>query len=773
MYSNLNDINSIISDLRHPVIQQLRDALFLVDEKGSILKHWNTSDDLPDSIAAILLEKKIITDIFDFDGIKDLRQLDFSKGSYISYATQDHFLHHIRSIGFYTRQPVVRLTLNPVNGDQFLASVSITKSYKAASDPYGGGLIWINAKNGKIEGISSVIYSSLKSTFPKPYDLLGISAEEIISPTPEEIIKGGLNASPAPSDDRFATIVTGDMFLSRPELFEAEKTMPVSGDDRSLMWENKRGNYDFFRIKTPFAPLSQDFFLEIDFEIVKGRWPLFIFGIRNPYVFPDAYGYTAGYMDNEEIFFFKKEGHKIEDSKISFYENSKSFKVRFIKNGQNIHLRVNGRIVLEYHDIDFIRVEQFYPYVGIRPESALKIKNFSVGYKKRDLKEDVREPVIRLKAKDELYYTIKHINNYNVTSSTSLIRSYALYNVTSFEKEKKQLIAIISESGGGDYSFVGSSSVLNTVRENARTAASSGATILIQGETGTGKEVLARYIHQHSPFAEGPFVKVDCSTLSPTIIESELFGHEKGSFTGASDRRKGRLEEADKGVLFLDEISNLSLDIQAKLLNFLQDFTVTRVGGAKTIKTSLQVVAASNIPLQVLVDKGLFRRDLFYRLNVFSFTLPPLRNRLEDLPVLCETFIRFFAARHNKDIKGIEGNTYRRLFDYSWPGNVRELKNVLQRAVVYCDGGEITDEHLKLADSGISEVHHSSNHYVQSAEKTKRSNKPVEVEKERMEGLISEHKGNISKIAEALGVTRVTVYKLAKKHNIAIDDFRK
>ena len=240
-----------------------------------------------------------------------------------------------------------------------------------------------------------------------------------------------------------------------------------------------------------------------------------------------------------------------------------------------------------------------------------------------------------------------------------------------------------------DHSFgeiVGNSDAIKYVLAKIRQVAPTNSTVLIQGETGTGKELVARAIHNASAQRERPLIKVNCAALSPTLIESELFGHEKGAFTGAAARKLGRFELADGGTIFLDEVGELPLDLQAKLLRVVQEGEFERVGGSRTLKVNVRLITATNRDLKAEVDHGRFREDLWYRLNVFPITVPPLRQRKEDIPLLVEHFVSRSAKRLGKNITSISGRTMQILERHSWPGNVRELANVVERAVIGAHG---------------------------------------------------------------------------------------
>jgi transcriptional regulator with GAF, ATPase, and Fis domain len=214
-------------------------------------------------------------------------------------------------------------------------------------------------------------------------------------------------------------------------------------------------------------------------------------------------------------------------------------------------------------------------------------------------------------------------------------------------------------------------------------------TVLIQGETGTGKELVARYLHQQSRRAQGAFITLNCAALQPNLVESELFGHEAGAFTGATQKRRGRFELADGGTLFLDEVSEIPLELQAKLLRVLQEGQFERVGGARTLSCDVRVIAATNRRLRDALQSGQFRPDLYYRLNVYPIRVPPLRQRREDIPLLVEDFLPRIAQRIGKAIATVPPATMAALQEYDWPGNVRELKNIIERAVITSPGPDL------------------------------------------------------------------------------------
>ena len=254
----------------------------------------------------------------------------------------------------------------------------------------------------------------------------------------------------------------------------------------------------------------------------------------------------------------------------------------------------------------------------------------------------------------------------------------------------RQLVKVnryFSEQDGGDGDLLGRSQSIARLKQLVERVAPTDATVLITGENGTGKEMVARELYRHSPRRNEPYIKVNCAALSENLIESELFGHEKGSFTGATDRREGRFELANRGTLLLDEVSEIPANLQAKLLRVLQEREFERVGGTKTIKVNVRILATSNRDLMPFVEKGQFRSDLYYRLNVFPVHVAPLRERPDDILLLSEAFLRRFARKHGLKIPGFSDNAAAALLAYPWPGNVRELQNTIERAVILSENG--------------------------------------------------------------------------------------
>jgi len=323
-------------------------------------------------------------------------------------------------------------------------------------------------------------------------------------------------------------------------------------------------------------------------------------------------------------------------------------------------------------------------------------------------------------------------------------------------------IRALRQKIGHRYELVGTSEAIEKIREQARQAAPSNARVLIMGENGTGKELVAGMIHEMSLRSDGPFVEVNCAAIPEELIESELFGHEKGAFTGATKRRIGKFELSDAGTLFLDEVGDMSLMTQAKVLRALEEQRFERVGGTKQISVDVRVISASNKDLLSLIEAGEFREDLYYRLNVIPVVVPPLKERLVDIPLLANHFAEQFCREYGKKAKRLSDEAVELLQSYSWPGNVRELKNIVERVVIMTADTEIYAHHL----SGL--VQRTTTPTIREMGDLPLKKARQEFEKEYIVYHLQRNEWSVSKTAQELKVDRTSLYKKMRTYGIVI-----
>ncbi len=312
------------------------------------------------------------------------------------------------------------------------------------------------------------------------------------------------------------------------------------------------------------------------------------------------------------------------------------------------------------------------------------------------------------------------------------------------------------------YEIIGRSRVMEQLKRDIKRVAPTNSWVLITGENGTGKELVARNIHFLSKRADKPFVEVNCAAIPEDLIESELFGHEKGAFTGAYSQRKGKFDMADRGTIFLDEIGDMSLKTQAKILRILQEQTFERVGGTEKITVDVRVIAATNKNLKEQIEKGLFREDLYYRLNVIPFHVPPLRERPEDIPIFVEHFLREFSRETAREMPVITDTAMELLMRYNWPGNVRELKNLMERLVIMNPSSTISTDDLPPYIRGTTGSLSTETFFNKKTLREARK----DFEREFILRKLKEFDGNISRTAEAIGVERSHLYRKIRSYGI-------
>jgi Nif-specific regulatory protein len=356
------------------------------------------------------------------------------------------------------------------------------------------------------------------------------------------------------------------------------------------------------------------------------------------------------------------------------------------------------------------------------------------------------------------------------------------------QRDNKRLAAQLAEYTGylnqqlhGAFDFgniIGDSAPLREVLDKVEQVAPTNSTVLLRGETGTGKELVAHAIHINSPREHKPFVRVNCAALAPGVLESELFGHEKGAFTGALARRPGRFELADGGTLFLDEVGDLPMEVQIKLLRTLQEREFERVGGAETIKVDVRLVSATNRNLEQMIEDGEFREDLYYRLNVFPINLPPLRDRLDDLTPLVAHFIAKFSRQMGVVAAPAASEALAKLREYAWPGNVRELENIIERAMILARGAPVSAAHLDFGrHRGPAPTSAGTGPQVAVApvaapaptladDGKSLAERLLDSERKEIVAAVDKSRGNIASAARTLGINRSTLYYRLRKHGL-------
>lgn len=423
----------------------------------------------------------------------------------------------------------------------------------------------------------------------------------------------------------------------------------------------------------------------------------------------------------------------------------------FVEDGFRVECAENAKkalTILESDQFDIVLADIKMPGMdglemlrrikSIKPDSIVIVMTAfaTVDTAVKALKDGAYDYVTKPFDPDDLTHLIR-----NATKQISLVEEN--------ESLKKQVISLENVED-----LIGKSEGMKNVLMQIESVAQTNSSVIITGESGTGKELVARAIHANSPRKFFPFVSVHCGALTESLLESELFGHEKGAFTGAMYNRKGRFEMADSGSIFLDEIATISTKMQVELLRVLESKTFVRVGGNKEISSDFRVICATNKDLKSMVEKGTFREDLFYRLNVVNIQIPPLRERKDDIPLLVDYFINKYCLSMNKPPATIDSSALKRIQEFNFPGNIRELENLIERAIVVGNGKRISLKDLPLEKSMVA----SNNESLE------------DIEKAYVLQILNKYEWNISRTARALKVDRVTLYHKIKKYNLKLRD---
>jgi len=385
------------------------------------------------------------------------------------------------------------------------------------------------------------------------------------------------------------------------------------------------------------------------------------------------------------------------------------------------------------------QIKQYNPAIPILIMTAYSSVDSAVEALKAGAYDYLTKPLDFEVLKISLARALEHsgLKAENATLRSKMSADYELENIIGKSRPMKELVDMMSM------------------------VAPSEATVLITGESGTGKELIAKSIHHNSRRKDRPLVVVNCAALTETLLESELFGHEKGAFTGADRRREGRFKQADKGTIFLDEVGETSAAMQAKLLRVIQEREIQRIGGEETLSVDVRILAATNLNLEEEVKEGKFREDLFYRLNVVTLRLPPLRERPDDIPLLAHHFMEKYAKKNNKQLKGFSPLAMDMLLKYAWPGNVRELENVIERAVILLPDEHVTEKELPTT---VTESYAKESDWALPPPPVA-ANRPLnEIEKEAILATLEDSGGNKSETARRLGINRKTLHKKLKEY---------
>ncbi len=683
----------------------------------------------------------------------------------------DRFYFENEPEEFFSTIPTANLILHKVSDERFVGIIRILDYFiRFVYFNFDYPLFGLDTE-GRLIGFNRAFAQNISKSSES---LLGRPIGDLISNPPASFQEASHKDFKLPDEQEWAVHLLKDFAKANEPL-----DINILGDSikriaTGIVLSNPDHHpYLLFSLNTSIDWMKQDFCLTFKVSATNRLPPSIAMGERplgredwgdfNGYILgPDENG--KGYLIKRQtipVYYQKTDTANFGDGLYSIYKINNTFLI--YKNGQR---------VFAYTDIQEInRNETWISFWSFPNQSCLleQIKLCVRQNKRSEDKEILFSSFIENTSSHFLLSTIggffldfmqQYLYFYKLQGITNIKKKLDILESTKQQETQKAYQANLLLQGYRDssHTLIGTSKSIVQIRSQAGKIAKADATVLISGETGTGKEVLAHFIHDLSNRKKGAFVKVDCSTLPISLMESLLFGHEKGAFTGADKSKPGLFQEAHNGTLFLDEAGNLSLPAQAKLLQFLQDHSITPIGGQKSVSLNVKVLVASNISLEVLVRQGIFREDLYYRIAVVTLKIPPLRERLDDIPDLCTHFIYNFNVRNNRNIKGLTPEAFEKLYSYSWPGNVRELKNTIERSCLFC-GMEML---------GVDDIQFQS-----SPKEPKQSVGRIELSLEEVLELFKKHRGIVKRIAADLNVSRHAVYDFFAKHQIEPNKIRK
>ncbi|MBL8025298.1 MAG: sigma-54-dependent Fis family transcriptional regulator [Fibrobacteres bacterium] len=654
------------------------------------------------------------------------------------------------SEGIFTDLPLFCVVPFRYDATYFTATVRFTKFYRSIIQDNSVHPFMCLDHEDHILAVNRLFINEFGISPDEAHEVLGKWAGEYMNPSP-----GSIQAY------KESLFTISDISDQKP-LFETDNLKLEAKEDR------------YHSIIGQFENISENVIVE--FTLDEGTLPCVVLGDTDPILheFIDNQGYLLGPDAYLSSIVLKKRGRSVYDTAHSFTEWPKG-RYRFCKRGNSFTIDYESKRLFSYFDYDLIIRNSTKIALFIRRGKSAIVSNLKLYVTGSETGDFQEKTFISARRRKESLFLLTPVNYFH----SRTVPPHTVYKLQDFsdikerqtemEKAYREALQKInttshneSEINAENYPPVGTTKAVSKIREQAEKAAQSSASILIEGPTGSGKEVLARYIHSRSSFAKGPFVKVDCSTLPSSLMESLLFGHEKGSFTGAAEKHIGLFEQANGGTLFLDEVSNIDTTIQAKLLKFLQDNSIRPLGATIEKQLSLRIIAASNIQLTSLISRQMFRSDLYYRIAVVVLSLPPLSSRLEDLPALVDYIIKHLNAKYNRNIKGLTPQAFRKLYQYNWPGNIRELNNVLERAFLFSGTGKIAESAIEWP-AVVGKI---------VTETRRKKSRRVNISRSEIIQLFKDNGGIALRVAEALEVTPQTLYNYLKKRNINPADLK-
>lgn len=660
---------------------------------------------------------------------------------------------------FTTDWPLTLLQLMRLSETRYLGIVRLRTIHKHILNNENRNILMTDG-TGCIRGYSALFAEPLKKgMIPTP--LLRVTLNSILrfSRLPIPIQKPF-------SENRLRQIIEWQAGKKRSpfRLYDSTRNRLIQENSELLLENRDIAEYSYLEWEEPFPADLPSWEIRIGFTSLGSKLPnLIIRGLSyNPSRSPDILGYSLTNSEGEHIARFRKSGVGVRTALLPDIETGEPHELSLRKTGNIFQILLDEKSLESWVETSpFLLPSEDRLYLFLRPGESLRLR-----YLRACVAEavfvPVPEPLTASYADGDIpvrYHVAMEqgvIGNENFTLYQFNDITPIMDNLARLTREQERLRGLF----GGENPFLCHSPSAKRLLADALRVAESRLSVIIEGETGSGKEVLARAIHRASLRRDASFVRIDCAAMPVSLMESELFGHEKGAFTGAVGQRKGLFEQAQGGTVFLDEVGNLSREVQAKLLGVLESGEIQRLGSQKPVKVDFRLIAAANIPFATLAGEGRLREDLFHRINQIRLTVPPLRERSEDIKPLADVFLKEANQEYDRAIEGFDRGALAFMLHHTWPGNVRELRHSVMRAAVLTEGNWI-----KVQDLGLEKTTIPHN----PEEKIPRRHRPS---RDTVERVLSETGGNMAHAAEKLSMSRCKLYRLVTSFEICLNDFR-
>ncbi|MBL8028853.1 MAG: sigma-54-dependent Fis family transcriptional regulator [Fibrobacteres bacterium] len=692
-----------------------------------------------------------------------------------------NFSFFVETLGFFTSLPLSLIRFSSITPDLLFGRISFQDILPNSRTENQFHTLYIDQLKKQIIGFSHNFYNCIKNNYKTADDALNIPLSDIFKHFPVY-----LNGPYRDTAIDFPNI--NEVRFSLQEESWSNSLVNLKGAwtfSKSMVhWiADKEETSVFFKNNIDTHKYGLSFTLVTESESGTPASFYICSGHPDSQRYPDTRGYRFGMNPEKTHWVLKRRGYVVAAAIVDRCYDSYSITITIKK--RTISIICNNNPVISYLDVDFQASENTYVGIALRQSESCGIKSCSLKSWDSPI-EDLSdsdliatfhptptEKVFRLQrfyneslSNNPMYYNVAAYFLSDVTEMKEQFNAldvkykFEAKRAKSLEKEVDRLEPIIRKTP-----FIGSGSKAQAIQTWAKQVAATDATVLIEGPTGSGKEVLAKTIHNLSKRFKGPFLKVDCASIPHSLLESQLFGHERGSFTGAESTHKGLLEQANGGIIFFDEIENMDKQTQAKLLQFLNDFTVRRIGGNVSVKLDVRCIAASNRNLKEMIAEKTFREDLFYRISVFQIALPSLNERKEDIPELLNHFREYFNLIYDKNVTKFLPEAVAKLERHNWQGNVREFRNCIERAILFAPGQEIEMELIQF-DSYNNNLENKKTKFHKMKFRMNQT-KP-----EFVKELLKKHDGHIAAAVSEIGASPGSFYYFLKKHDINPDSYR-